>query len=36
MADIELTLDTFRHYVGRLAPRPPSEVAPRTGGYADP
>jgi len=28
MADARLTLDTFRHYVGRLAPRPPSEAAP--------
>jgi oligoribonuclease (3'-5' exoribonuclease) len=28
MADARLTLDTFRHYVGRLAPRPPSETAP--------
>ena len=27
MADARLTLDTFRHYVGRLAPRPPSEQA---------
>jgi oligoribonuclease (3'-5' exoribonuclease) len=29
MADIELTLESFRHYIGRLAPRAPSEVAPR-------
>ena len=29
MADARLTLDTFRYYVGRLAPRPPSEAAPR-------
>jgi oligoribonuclease (3'-5' exoribonuclease) len=29
MADARLTLDTFRHFVGRLAPRPPSEAAPR-------
>ncbi len=28
MADARLTLDAFRHYVGRLAPRPPSEAAP--------
>jgi len=28
MADARLTLETFRHYVGRLAPRPPSETAP--------
>jgi oligoribonuclease (3'-5' exoribonuclease) len=28
MADIELTLATFRHYIGRLAARPPSEIAP--------
>ena len=30
MADARLTLETFRHYVGRLAPRPPSETAPLT------
>ena len=29
MADTLLTLETFRYYVGRLAPRPPSEAAPR-------
>ena len=28
MADTQLTLDAFRHYIGRLAPRPPSEVPP--------
>jgi len=28
MADARLTLETFRYYIGRLAPRPPSEVAP--------
>ncbi len=28
MADTRLTLETFRHYVGRLAPRPPSETPP--------
>ena len=28
MADTRLTLDSFRHYVGRLAPRPPSEEPP--------
>ena len=28
MADSRLTLDTFRYYVGRLAPRGPSEAAP--------
>jgi oligoribonuclease (3'-5' exoribonuclease) len=28
MADTRLTLETFRHYVGRLAPRAPSEAAP--------
>ncbi|MFQ5515762.1 MAG: 3'-5' exonuclease [Myxococcota bacterium] len=28
MADAELTLETFRHFIGRLAPRPPSDVAP--------
>jgi oligoribonuclease (3'-5' exoribonuclease) len=26
MADTELTLDSFRHYIGRLAPRDPSEA----------
>jgi oligoribonuclease (3'-5' exoribonuclease) len=26
MADARLTLETFRHYVGRLSPRAPSEV----------
>ena len=30
MADARLTLDTFRHYIGRLAPRPPTESAPAT------
>jgi DNA polymerase III epsilon subunit-like protein len=28
MADARLTLETFRHYVGRLAPRAPSESPP--------
>jgi oligoribonuclease (3'-5' exoribonuclease) len=28
MADTRLTLETFRHYVGRLAPRPPSDAIP--------
>ena len=28
MADTRLTLDTFRHYIGRLALRPPSEAPP--------
>jgi oligoribonuclease (3'-5' exoribonuclease) len=28
MADARLTLEAFRFYVGRLAPRPPSEVPP--------
>jgi oligoribonuclease (3'-5' exoribonuclease) len=28
MADTRLTLEAFRHYVGRLATRPPSEVPP--------
>jgi DNA polymerase III epsilon subunit-like protein len=27
LADARLTLETFRHYVGRLAPREPSEAA---------
>jgi len=30
MADTRLTLETFRHYVGRLAPRAPSEAAPQS------
>ncbi len=30
MADARLTLETFRYYVGRLAPRPPSDPAPHT------
>jgi DNA polymerase III epsilon subunit-like protein len=28
MADTRLTLETFRHYIGRLAPRPVSDVVP--------
>jgi oligoribonuclease (3'-5' exoribonuclease) len=28
LADARLTLETFRHYVGRLAPRPPAEGLP--------
>ena len=28
MADTRLTLDTFRHYVGRLALRPPADTIP--------
>jgi DNA polymerase III epsilon subunit-like protein len=28
MADTRLTLDTFRHYIGRLAPREPAESPP--------
>ncbi len=28
MADTRLTLEAFRHYVGRLAPRAPSDVVP--------
>jgi oligoribonuclease (3'-5' exoribonuclease) len=28
MADTRLTLDTFRHYVGRLALRPPADAIP--------
>jgi DNA polymerase III epsilon subunit-like protein len=31
MADARLTLETFRHFVGRLAPRPPSELPPLAG-----
>jgi oligoribonuclease (3'-5' exoribonuclease) len=30
MADARLTLETFRHYVGRLAPRPLPEAAPHS------
>jgi hypothetical protein len=30
-ADTRLTLETFRHYLGRLALRPPSEVPPAPG-----
>ena len=30
MADARLTLETFRHYVGRLALRPPSDAVPNT------
>jgi DNA polymerase III epsilon subunit-like protein len=29
MADARLTLDTFRHYIGRLAPRPMPDAPPR-------
>jgi oligoribonuclease (3'-5' exoribonuclease) len=38
MEDTRLTLETFRHYVGRLAARPPSESAPppAPGGPAEP
>ena len=28
MADARLTLDTYRHYIGRLAPRPPGDDPP--------
>ncbi len=28
MADTRLTLDSFRHYIGRLAPRPVSDSVP--------
>ena len=28
MADTELTLECFRHFVGRLSARPPSEIPP--------
>jgi hypothetical protein len=28
MADARLTLETYRHYIGRLALRPPSEAPP--------
>ncbi len=36
MADTQLTLDTFRHYIGRLAPRPPSEAPPQDPGDPEP
>jgi DNA polymerase III epsilon subunit-like protein len=29
LADARLTLESFRHYIGRLAPREPVEVVPR-------
>jgi len=29
LADARLTLDTFRHFIGRLAPREPAETVPR-------
>ncbi len=29
LADARLTLDTFRHFIGRLAPRDPTEPVPR-------
>ena len=29
LADARLALDSFRHYIGRLAPREPAEGAPR-------
>ena len=29
MADTRLTLETFRHYMGQLALRPPTDVAPK-------
>ena len=28
MADARLTLEAFRHFIGRLAPRDPAEVLP--------
>jgi DNA polymerase III epsilon subunit-like protein len=31
MADTRLTLEAFRHYIGRLAPRPISDVVPSRG-----
>jgi len=36
LADARLTLETFRHYVGRLSPRPPSETPPPAPGAAAP
>jgi oligoribonuclease (3'-5' exoribonuclease) len=35
MADARLTLETFRYYIGRLSPRPPSEVAPAPAAASD-
>ena len=31
LADARLTLETFRHYIGRLAPRDLSEIVPQPG-----
>jgi len=31
LADARLTLETFRHFIGRLAPRDPAEVVPPVG-----
>jgi oligoribonuclease (3'-5' exoribonuclease) len=36
MADSRLTLDAFRHYVGRLALRPPAEAVPEPAKSPDP
>jgi DNA polymerase III epsilon subunit-like protein len=30
MADTRLTLETYRHYIGRLAPRPPADQPPES------
>jgi len=35
MADARLTLEAFRHYIGRLAPRPVSDSIPGGGAAAD-
>jgi hypothetical protein len=35
LADARLTLETFRHYVGRLAPRRASEAAPAGAAASD-
>jgi DNA polymerase III epsilon subunit-like protein len=35
MADARLTLETFRHYIGRLAPRDPAEFVPPAPAEAD-
>ena len=32
LADARLTLECFRHYIGRLAPREPAELVPLTSG----
>ena len=36
LADTRLTLDSFRHYIGRLAPREPAEAVPDASEAPDP